>query len=105
MTFDGVSRRVVSRSTPASARSAEVGALARSNAAGHAGALASDGCHLFRNVREETTSCIITGMIAWLESIQRIKKAVSSDDLIFPGHDAEMITRFPNVAPGVSRLV
>lgn len=69
------------------------------------GALASDCCHLLRNVRGETTSCIITDMIAWLESIQRIKKAVSSDHLIFPGRDAEMITHFPNVAPGVSRLV
>lgn len=68
-------------------------------------ALASDCCHLFRNVREETTSCIITDMIAWLESFQRIKKAVSSEELIFPGHDAEMITRFPNVADGVSKLV
>jgi glyoxylase-like metal-dependent hydrolase (beta-lactamase superfamily II) len=68
-------------------------------------ALASDCCHLFRNVREDTTSCVITDMIAWLESFQRLKKAVSSEDLIFPGHDAEMITRFPNVAAGVSRLV
>ncbi len=68
-------------------------------------ALASDCYHLFRNVREDTTSCIITDMIAWLESFQRIRKAVSSEDLIFPGHDAEMITRYPNVADGVSRLV
>jgi glyoxylase-like metal-dependent hydrolase (beta-lactamase superfamily II) len=68
-------------------------------------ALSSDCGHLFRNFEEEIPSSIITDMIAWLESYRRIKGVVSAPDLIFPGHDALMITRYPCVAEGVSKLV
>ncbi|MCI0527865.1 MAG: N-acyl homoserine lactonase family protein [Nitrospira sp.] len=67
--------------------------------------ISSDCGHLFRNFEEEIPSSIITDMVTWLESYRRIKGVVSSPDLIFPGHDALMISRYPNVAEGVSRLV
>jgi glyoxylase-like metal-dependent hydrolase (beta-lactamase superfamily II) len=66
--------------------------------------LASDCAHVHENLVQDTPSCLITDLIAWMESFDKLR-AKASSDLIFPGHDVKMLSDFPKVAEGVTRLV
>jgi hypothetical protein len=50
-------------------------------------------------------SALITDMIAWMKSYDKIHAKASSLHLIFPGHDPAMLENYPQVAEDVSRLV
>jgi glyoxylase-like metal-dependent hydrolase (beta-lactamase superfamily II) len=65
----------------------------------------SDCAHIFRNYEEEIPSCFITDMIAWMKTYDKLKRKVSSMDLLFPGHDMRMLTQYPLVAEDITRLV
>jgi len=65
----------------------------------------SDSAHTFSSYRTDIPSAIITDMIAWMKSYDKIRAKASSIDLIFPGHDLALIDAYPKVAEGVSRLV
>lgn len=78
--------------------------LAVSTAKGTA-IVASDCGHLARNFKEDHPSSLITDLVAWLESYDKLRARVSSVDLLFPGHDALMLTSYPKVAEDVTRLV
>jgi glyoxylase-like metal-dependent hydrolase (beta-lactamase superfamily II) len=65
----------------------------------------SDCAHIFRNYEEEIPSIFVTDMIAWMKSYDKLKSKVSSVDLLFPGHDMKMLTEYPRVAEGITRLV
>lgn len=78
--------------------------LAVSTAKGTA-IVASDCGHLARNFKEDHPSSLITDLIGWLETYDRLRKKASSVDLLFPGHDALMLTSYPKVAEDVTRLV
>jgi glyoxylase-like metal-dependent hydrolase (beta-lactamase superfamily II) len=65
----------------------------------------SDAAHLFSSFRTDIPSAIITDMIAWMKSFDKIRAKASSIDLIFPGHDLALLTNYPKVAEDVSRLV
>ncbi len=65
----------------------------------------SDCAHLFRNYEEEIPSCFIVDLIAWMKTYEKLKSKVSSPDLLFPGHDKKMLTDYPEVAEGITRLV
>jgi len=67
--------------------------------------VASDCAHLARSFKEDTPSCLITDMIAWLESYDKLRAKASSINLIFPGHDLMMLKNYPKVAEDVTRLV
>jgi glyoxylase-like metal-dependent hydrolase (beta-lactamase superfamily II) len=67
--------------------------------------VASDCGHLARNFKEDHPSSLITDLIAWLETYDKLRKRASSVDLLFPGHDALMLTSYPRVAEDVTRLV
>jgi len=67
--------------------------------------LGSDCAHLFRNYREDWPSALILDMVAWVHSLDKLRSRVSSPDLLFPGHDPLMSHDFPEVAPGITRLV
>jgi len=67
--------------------------------------VASDCGHLARNFKEDHPSSLITDLVAWLESYDRLRKKASSVDLLFPGHDALMLTTYPRIAEDVTRLV
>ncbi len=67
--------------------------------------LGSDAAHIFRNYREDWPSAIVTDMVAWMRTYDKLKAKVSSMDLLFPGHDTEMESEYPGVAAGVTRLV
>ncbi len=65
----------------------------------------SDCAPLSRNYKEDNPSAFITDMVSWLESYDKVRNQASSVDLIFPGHDAQLLTKYPEVAPDVTRLV
>jgi glyoxylase-like metal-dependent hydrolase (beta-lactamase superfamily II) len=65
----------------------------------------SDAAHLFSSFRTDIPSAIITDMIAWMKSFDKIRAKASSIDLIFPGHDLALLTNYPKVAEDVARLV
>jgi glyoxylase-like metal-dependent hydrolase (beta-lactamase superfamily II) len=65
----------------------------------------SDAGHLFSSFRTDIPSAIITDMIAWMKSFDKIRAKASSIDLIFPGHDLALLTNYPKVAEDVVRLV
>jgi glyoxylase-like metal-dependent hydrolase (beta-lactamase superfamily II) len=65
----------------------------------------SDAAHIFSSYRSDIPSAIITDMVAWMKSYDKIRAKASSIDLIFPGHDTALIDHYPKVAEDVSRLV
>ena len=67
--------------------------------------IGSDSAHTFLSYRTDIPSAIITDMIAWMKSYDKIRAKASSIDLIFPGHDLALLDNYPNVAEDVSRLV
>ena len=67
--------------------------------------LGSDCAHLFRNYNEEWPSALMIDMVAWVRSLDKLKKRVSLPELLFPGHDPLMTTEYPEVAPWITRLV
>ena len=67
--------------------------------------VASDCSHVHENLVQDIPSCLITDLIAWMESFDKLRAKASSIDLIFPGHDVKMLTDFPKEAEGVTRLV
>lgn len=67
--------------------------------------LGSDCGHIFRNYRESIPSWYITDMVAWMRSYDKLKALAASPELLFPGHDGAMLTNYPRVAEGVTRLV
>lgn len=65
--------------------------------------LASDCAHIHRSFKEDIPSCLITDMVAWLKSYDKLRGKTSLE-LIFPGHDVMMLNDFPKVAEDVTRL-
>jgi glyoxylase-like metal-dependent hydrolase (beta-lactamase superfamily II) len=64
----------------------------------------SDLAHTFSSYRTDIPSAIITDMITWMKSYDKIRAKVSSPDLLFPGHDLALLENYPKVAEDVSRL-
>jgi glyoxylase-like metal-dependent hydrolase (beta-lactamase superfamily II) len=65
----------------------------------------SDVAHFFVSYRIDIPSAIITDMVAWMKSFDKLRAKASSLDLMFPGHDPLLMTQYPKVAEGVVRLV
>lgn len=67
--------------------------------------IGSDLAHMSASYRLRMPSAIITDMVAWMKSYDRIFPKASSPDLMFPGHDLAMLENYPKVAEDVARLV
>ena len=67
--------------------------------------VASDCGHLARNFKEDHPSSLITDLVGWLETYDKLRGWASSVDLLFPGHDAGMLRNYPMVAEDITRLV
>lgn len=67
--------------------------------------IGSDAAYLFSSFRTDIPSAIITDMIAWMKTYDKIRAKASSIDLIFPGHDVALLEDYPKVAEDVSQLV
>jgi len=64
----------------------------------------SDAGHVFSAFRTDIPSALITDMVAWMKSYDKIRKKASSIDLIFPGHDTALLENYPKVATDITRL-
>jgi glyoxylase-like metal-dependent hydrolase (beta-lactamase superfamily II) len=78
--------------------------VVRVNTAKGPAVVGSDCAHVFRGYQEDTGSCFVMDMPAWLRSFDKVKSKAPLD-LIFPGHDVLMHDNFPEVAKDVTRLV
>ena len=67
--------------------------------------IGSDSAIVASSYRTDIPSAIITDMIAWMKSYDKIRAKASSIDLIFPGHDPKLMEDYPKVAEDVTRLV
>lgn len=67
--------------------------------------VASDCMHVHRAFRENNTSILITDLIGWIGSYDKLRAKAASIDLVFPGHDLNLATDYPRVADDVTRLV
>ena len=67
--------------------------------------LGSDCAHTFRNYKEDWPSTLITDLVAWMKSYEKLRKRCGSMDLLFPGHDTKMRENYPEIAEDVTRLV
>ena len=56
--------------------------------------LGSDCAHLFRNYKEDWPSCFIVDLVAWMKSYDKLRKKVTSINLLFPGHDPIMLENY-----------
>jgi len=75
------------------------------NTASGTAIVGSDVGHTFENYARDLPSAIITDMVAWMASFDKLRARVSAPDLLFPGHDVALMKRYPHVAPDVTRLV
>jgi glyoxylase-like metal-dependent hydrolase (beta-lactamase superfamily II) len=67
--------------------------------------LASDAAHLYANINEGRPFPIVHDVGAMLQGHSTLKRLASHDDLVVPGHDPLVLTRFPAPAPGLAGWV
>jgi glyoxylase-like metal-dependent hydrolase (beta-lactamase superfamily II) len=67
--------------------------------------LGSDCAHVFRNYKEDWPSALIVDLVGWMKTYDKLREMVSSNDLLFPGHDRLMLEDYPRVAEDITRLV
>lgn len=65
--------------------------------------IGSDCGHLFRNFQEDWPSGIITDLLSWMRSYDKLRARAELEH-IFPGHDPLLLDRYPLVAEDVARL-
>ena len=57
--------------------------------------LASDAAHFWANLERETPFPVVADVPAYLESLRTLRRLAPSLDHIIPGHDPEVLARFP----------
>lgn len=66
--------------------------------------LASDDSWFYYNLDHELSVSLVRDPDAYIHQLQRMKTLVSNPDLIIPGHDPLVMSRFPKVAEGIVRI-
>ncbi len=69
-----------------------------------AAVVASDASHVYRNYQENTPFTILHDVPGMLDGFELMRRLASSEDLILPGHDPEVMNRYPAVAEGIAVL-
>jgi glyoxylase-like metal-dependent hydrolase (beta-lactamase superfamily II) len=67
--------------------------------------LASDATHLYAHINEGRVFPVAFSIGDVLEGYSTIKKLADSVDHIVPGHDPQVLERYPAAAPGLEKLV
>ena len=67
--------------------------------------IGSDCAHVFRNYREDWPSALIVDLVGWMKTYDKLRRKVSSPQLLFPGHDRLLMENYPAAAQDVTRLV
>ncbi len=57
--------------------------------------LASDVIHFWANLERETPFPIVADVVGYLEALRRLRTLAPSIDHIIPGHDPQVLQRFP----------
>jgi glyoxylase-like metal-dependent hydrolase (beta-lactamase superfamily II) len=66
--------------------------------------IGSDLAHAFSSYKTDIPSAIITDLIVWMKSFDKVRAKASSPNLLFPGHDPALMADYPKVAEDISRL-
>ncbi len=66
--------------------------------------LAADDSWFYYNLDHELSIPLVIDANAYITQLKRMKTLVSNKDLIIPGHDPLVMSRFPKVAEGVVRI-
>jgi glyoxylase-like metal-dependent hydrolase (beta-lactamase superfamily II) len=68
--------------------------------------LTSDCAHIHRSFVEDNPSCLITDLPGWLNTYTKLRDKVKGNlGMLFPGHDKDMLEKYPKVAEDVTQLV
>jgi glyoxylase-like metal-dependent hydrolase (beta-lactamase superfamily II) len=66
--------------------------------------LASDNMYLYENLEKHVPIAATLDAASNLRAQDRMKQIAARPELIVPGHDPAVFTKFPNPAPGVARI-
>jgi len=66
--------------------------------------LASDNMYLYENLDKHVPIAATLDADSNLRAQDRMKQLAAKPELIIPGHDPAVMTRFPNPSPGVARI-
>jgi glyoxylase-like metal-dependent hydrolase (beta-lactamase superfamily II) len=66
--------------------------------------LASDDVWFYYNLQNLLSVPLTFDADAYIRQLRRMKTLVSNPDLIIPGHDVLVLSKFPSVAKGVVRI-
>jgi glyoxylase-like metal-dependent hydrolase (beta-lactamase superfamily II) len=67
--------------------------------------LTSDCAHIHQSFVKDTPSCLITDLPAWLNSYSKLKEKVKGKlEMLFAGHDKDLLLNYPKVAEDVTQL-
>jgi glyoxylase-like metal-dependent hydrolase (beta-lactamase superfamily II) len=68
--------------------------------------LTSDCAHIHRSFMEDNPSCLITDLPGWLNTYAKLRDRVKGNlSMLFPGHDKDMLEKYPKVAEDVTQLI
>jgi glyoxylase-like metal-dependent hydrolase (beta-lactamase superfamily II) len=73
--------------------------VVRVETAAGAAVLASDASHFYENIHTDRPFSIIESVPGALDAFARVRELASDPELIIPGHDPEVLTRFPPAGP------
>lgn len=66
--------------------------------------LASDAAHFFENLEDDRPAPLIHSLPAMYAAFDRIMELAGVGGIVVPGHDPEVLRRFPSVAQGIVRI-
>ncbi len=66
--------------------------------------LASDNMYLYENLEKHKPIAATLDAASNLRAQDRMKQLAANPGLIIPGHDPAVITKFPNIAPGIAKI-
>ena len=64
----------------------------------------SDLAHTFFSYETDIPSAYIFDMVSWVKSYDKVRAEAASADLLFPGHDIQLMEKFPKVTEDITRL-
>ncbi len=67
--------------------------------------VASDAAHYYENLEKETPFSTLENMYLMLEGYRRVRALADSDSHLVPGHDPEVLKRYPAASRALEGVV